>query len=269
MKSLWILLFFSLLLAVKPAAAQEKGSDYGLPQYIKRMHFIVYHDDRSFANKVSWKAEYYYKRILRHFSIDGFRPWEDDDKCTIYIFNDRNDYVKYSGAPVWSGACQRDNPPRIYIYKGNQKELSNLINNILPHEMTHAIFHELMPRKYIPLWLDEGMAQYEEKNWGGGQMQDYLSKYVKDGSHIELNRLFSFSSYPSDQVELFLFYAQSASIIEYLRKRQISSLFGKFLLKIRHGKSVEQALRETYYPKFNGGIPEFEKYWIKYVKTGF
>ena len=121
-KTILFILLTGVLLSRPAAADEKKAGSLGLPQVLKRMHFVVYHDDRSYANKVSWRAEYSYKKILRHFNVQGFRPWEKKEKCTIYLFKSRDEYLKKSKAPEWSGGCARDNPPRLYIYKG-AKEL--------------------------------------------------------------------------------------------------------------------------------------------------
>ncbi|MCK5306642.1 MAG: hypothetical protein KAJ66_05850 [Candidatus Omnitrophica bacterium] len=260
-KTIFFILLIGVLLSQPAAANGKKAGSLGLPQVLKRMHFVIYHNDRSYANKVSWKAEYSYKKILRHFNVQGFRPWEGKEKCVIYLFENRAEYIKKSKAPEWSGGCARDNPPRLYIYKGAE----DLLKNTLPHEITHLIFHELIPRSKIPLWLDEGMAQYEEDKWGSGVFKDYLKDRVKKGIYISFDELFSMKRYPSGDEKISLFYAESASIIDYLRKKQIASLFGKFLLKIRRGKPVGKALSETYYPKFKYGVADLERKWKKYV----
>jgi hypothetical protein len=257
-----LLIFFNTLIC---SAQDHKEIKKNLPQTLKRMHFIIYHNDKSYANKVSWKAEYSYKKIIRHFGIDGFKPWQEDNKCRIYLFENREDYIRLSGAPSWSGGCAMDDPPRLFIYKGAPK----LTENTLPHEITHLIFHLLIPRENIPLWLDEGMAQYEEDDWDTGYTKAYLKNSVDQGVYIHFDELFSLKNYPSNQEKNSLFYAESASIIDYLRKQQIASLYGKFILKIRHGKTVDQALKETYHPKFKNGIADLEKYWLKYVQTRY
>jgi len=259
-------LFLIVLFNSFPCYAQDhKEIKKNLPQTLQRMHFIIYHNDKSYANKVSWKAEYSYKKIIRHFGIDGFRPWEEKSKCRIYLFENRDDYVGLSGAPSWSAGCAMDSPPRLFIYKG----ALGLLENTLPHEITHLIFHLLIPREKIPLWLDEGMAQYEEKDWDAGHVKGYLKDCVEQGAYIHFDELFSLSNYPSKQEKINIFYAESASIIDYLRKQQIASLYGKFILKIRHGKTVDQALKETYHPKFKNGTTDLEKYWLKYIQTKY
>jgi len=245
--------------------AESKVDSCGLPQILKRMHFVIYHNNQSFANKISWKAEYSYKKIIRHFNINGFHPWEKDKKCTIYIFKNREDFIKGAKAPSWSTGLARYNPPRLYIYKGSR----DLIENTLPHEVTHLIFAEFMDRNKIPLWLNEGMAQYEEEKWDKGYTKGYLKSHVRKGIYIKLDKLFNMKTYPAGEEELRLFYFQSASVIDYLREEQIASLFGKFLLKIKEGKSVELALKQTYQWKFQSGIPELEDRWIKYIKTRY
>ena len=113
------------------------------------------------------------------------------------------------------------------------------------------------------------MAQYEEDKWGSGALKDYLRGRVKKDIYICFDELFNMKCYPSGNEKISLFYAESASIIDYLRKKQIASLFGKFLLKIRRGKPVGKALSETYYPKFKRGVSDLEKKWIKYVVSEY
>ena len=259
-----VLLVFIFFMPV--SFAKSKVDRCGLPQVLKRMHFVIYHNNQSFANKISWKAEYYYKKIIRHFNINGFHPWEKDKRCTIYIFENRDSFVKRAGAPSWSIGLARYNPPRLYIYyKGSR----NLIENTLPHELTHLIFGEFMDRNKIPLWLNEGMAQYEEEKWDKGYAKRYLKSHIKEGIYIKLGELFKMERYPQDKEKLNLFYLESASVIDYLRKEQIASLFGKFLLKVKQGKSVELSLKEIYQWKFEGGIPELEERWIRFIKARY
>jgi len=262
-----LLIMILLILDLSPSlyAQEETVDNCGLPEILKRLHFVVYHNDRQTANNVSWKAEYYYKRILRHFNIEDFHPWEKDKKCTIYIFDSRDDFIKGAGAPGWSGGLARYNPPRLYIYK----DAKDLIKNTLPHEITHLIFSEFMDRNKIPLWLNEGMAQYEEEKWDKGYAKRYLESHIRKGIYIKLDKLFSMKHYPKNDEKRYLFYLQSASVIDYLRKEQIASLFGEFLIRIKQGKSVEDALKQIYQWKFQGGIPDLEERWIKYIKTRY
>jgi len=266
-KKIALVVMISLILDLSSSlyAQKETVDNCSLPEILKRMHFVVYHNDYQAANNISWKAEYYYKRILRHFNVEDFHPWEKDKKCTIYIFESKDSFIKEADAPEWSDGLARYNPPRLYVYKGSR----NLIKNILPHEITHLIFSEFMDRNEIPLWLNEGMAQYEEEKWDKGYSKRYLKNHIRRGIYIKLDELFNMKDYPKDEEERYLFYLQSASIIDYLRKEQIASLFGEFLTKIKEGKSVEDALKQTYQWKFQGGIPDLEERWIKYIKTRY
>ena len=163
-KIILIIIAIVLFVCFPEVNSDEKINNYGLPQILKRMHFVIYHDDRRAANNISWKAEYYYKRIIRHFNVPGFRPWTDNKKCTIYLFKVRDDFIKNAKAPLWSAGLARYNSPRLYIYEDSP----NLIEGTLPHELTHLIFAEFMDRQKIPSWLNEGMAQYEEEKWDKG-----------------------------------------------------------------------------------------------------
>ena len=75
---------------------------------LERGHFVIYHSNRTLANKVSWKAEYHYKRILNHLGVKGFRPWESESKCPVYIYKTHSDFIKGTGAPEWSAGRARN-----------------------------------------------------------------------------------------------------------------------------------------------------------------
>lgn len=262
MKRIIIFILVTILLCINVGA---ESPNLGLPQTLKRMHFVIYHNDRHAANEISWKAEFYYKQIVRHFNIRGFRPWQGKEKCTIYLFEDKKDYIQKAEAPRWSGGLARYNPPRLYIYEENPR----LIKQILPHELTHLLFAQFMPREKIPLWLNEGMAQYEEERWYSTQMKSYLKEQIKNENYIKPAELFRMKRYPQDKTELVLFYLESASIIEYLKDEQLATAFADFLIAVKQDYSIEEALEHAYQWKFDEGISEFEKKWLKFVKTRY
>src|SRR3989338_3240080 len=70
---------------------------------LERGHFIIYHQNKDLANSLSWKAEYYYKKIVGHLGIPEFRPWEGKEKGEIYLYKTKSDYMGATGAPEWSG----------------------------------------------------------------------------------------------------------------------------------------------------------------------
>ena len=231
---------------------------------LERGHFIVYHNNRTLANKLSWKAEYHYKRIVNHFGVREFRPWEGNDKCPIYLYRSKSDYLKATGAPEWSAGLAQYNPFRFSSYENAQ----DLLVNTLPHEMTHMLFYLFMDKKPIPRWLNEGMAQFEEEEQSSAYYRKRTIKwYVKEDNYISLNELINMKGIPQDKVDLF--YAEAASIVDHLITDNIRANYGRFLTYIKNGDNTEDALKKSYQWKYKNGIGDLEKRWLEFIKRKY
>lgn len=78
----------------------------------------------------------------------------------ILLFRSRRSYVNYVSQRIPQGAGRQalfvksPDLSRVYVYRHREMETD------LRHEGTHAILHAMLP--YIPMWLDEGLAEYFE-----------------------------------------------------------------------------------------------------------
>lgn len=231
-------------------------------EVFERQHFVIYHNDRIFANDISWKAEGHYKSIIMHLGVQSFRPWEGKEKCPIYLFDTRDDYIKYTGAPVWSAGIAQMKPLQLSIFKG----ASDLKTTTLPHEITHLVLFKFF-EKEPPLWLTEGLAQFEEEASGKTFHKRALKDLISEGGYIKIKDIFSLQGVPEDHIGLF--YLESLSIVEFLIRGHLRGLFGKFLDEIKKGRSAEDALKSVYQWKYAKGAEDFEKAWINYVRTRY
>lgn len=78
----------------------------------------------------------------------------------LYLFRTRSSYDRYINRNIPEGRgraalyVQRGGAGSVYAY------YSGHLNVDLRHESTHAFLHGALP--YVPLWLDEGLAEYFE-----------------------------------------------------------------------------------------------------------
>lgn len=231
---------------------------------LERGHFVIYHRNKDMANGLTWKSEYYYKKILGHLGSAEFRPWEGKDKCEIYLYKTKAEYLKATGAPEWSAGLAEDNPPRFSAYEGSP----NLATTTFPHELTHMIFHLFVDKKRMPLWLEEGMAQFEEEDQSSEYRSKRLVKWnVKNGTYIRLAELMNMPQIPEDNVDIF--YAESASVVDHLITDNIRTSFGKFLTCLKNGQTAEKALKNAYQWKYKNGVSGLEKRWIEFIKQKY
>ena len=110
----------------------------------------------------------------------GYRPRPGEDPVEIYVLNDRNAYRTFSQV-LLSRAAARGGPsswPRetarvVYTY------LSDRLEEDLRHEATHALLRGCYGD--LPLWLDEGLAEYFETRTDIVDAQDeHLAKIPED-----------------------------------------------------------------------------------------
>lgn len=238
-------------------------SEGGQFQELRRGHFVIHHMNRQYANSVSWKAEYHYKRIVNHIGVKGFRPWEGEEKCAIYLYPSQAAYVAGTGAPVWSAGQAHVNVSQIDSFEGAK----DFEDGTLPHEITHVLLNKFFEGKEIPLWLNEGMAQFEEETdkstyWN----KRYMKERVRAGSFFPLSALFSMKGVPQD---VSLYYAQSASVVDHLISSNIRTNFGKFLEYMKKGLDTETALQQAFQWKYKHGIGHLDKRWQDYVKKRY
>jgi len=115
----------------------------------------------------------------------------------------------------------------------------------LVHELTHLVVHEstFSPYGQLPLWLDEGLATYNEGELDP-ELRSYLEKAISEDELISVRSLCSpFSAY-YDKASLS--YAQSYSLVEYLLDDYGQGRMLDLLALFKQGSTYDEALTEVY-----------------------
>jgi hypothetical protein len=121
----------------------------------------------------------------------------------------------------------------------------------LVHELTHLIVHQttFSPYGQLPLWLDEGLAMYNEGDLDPG-FRSSLEEATSKGELISVRSLCSpFSAY-SDKARLS--YAESYSLVEYLLDDYGQDKMLDLLTVLKQGSTYDEALTEVYGFDING-----------------
>ncbi|MFC1658530.1 peptidase MA family metallohydrolase [Candidatus Omnitrophota bacterium] len=273
------LIIASLFLSAHTVSAREWRE-------LKGDHFIIYFEQKqNFASKVLRKAEANYERIasdLGYARYSNFWTWSN--RVKIYIYPDQKSYVTHTGQPEWSYGMADYDKKEILGCSGSQ----DFLNSILPHEIAHLIFRDFVGFKgEVPLWLDEGVAQWEEE-----VSRDRIKKAIRDC--LQRRALLSLSDIMDMDIRLIkdtdrihlrttriegkhsfiiidgenlihLFYLQSASLVGFLIERYGSDKFTNFCRELRDGKRLEEALCSAYTTRLCS-IEELEDKWIEYLK---
>jgi len=115
----------------------------------------------------------------------------------------------------------------------------------LVHELTHLVVRQatFSPYGQLPLWLDEGLATYNE-----GELDPVLRSYLEEAilgdELISVRSLCSpFSAYSE---KAYLSYAQSYSLVEYLLDNYGQDKMLDLLALLKQGNTYDEALTEVY-----------------------
>jgi hypothetical protein len=255
-------------------------------QELKGEHFIIYYlSDEAFARKVRDTAEVYYRQIALDLGYPRYSEfWLWDKRVKIYLYPDHSSFLKATGQPEWSQGMADYAKKEIIGYNLSQI----FLDSILPHEMAHLIFRDFVGFKgEIPLWLDEGVAQWAEKN-----KRDYIKKLIKKA--YEEDRLLSLEDlmrldirnirakeevyvrsttskngeprvlFLSGDSLINLYYLESVSLVGFLIETFGSDSFSHFCRQLRDGKRINEALTSTY-PNYIRSLEDLERRWRKYL----
>ena len=233
---------------------------------LKSEHFLVYYlEDDKLADEVSQHAEKYYEKIaldLGYSRYDNFWQWEK--RAKIYVYRDRDEFLKATGAQEWSTGFANYSKREIISYAHNPKFLERL----LPHELTHLIFRDFVGFKgEVPVWLDEGVAQWEEED--KRKMAVALLKgYISTSQIIPLSRLTQMNIAQESNAEVSRkFYVEAVTLVGFLIEKYGESKFTLFCRQLRDGANINEAISFTYSDSIQD-MGELEKEWIKYYGGG-
>lgn len=232
-------------------------------QELKGDHFIVYFEkDEMLAKDVLDKAEDFYKKIaddLGYARYSKFWLWEE--RVKIYICQNRIEYLISTHQPAWSGGVADYANKQIVTYRWDE----GFLDSFLPHEIAHLILRDFIGfNPEIPLWLDEGVAQWAEveKRLDSERM---MVKLVEEKKFIPLRRLTKMDIRREKDSNLAkLYYMESISLVEFFIEKHGPDNFRELCRQLRDGKSLPEALRLSSSGKIKD-LDELEEEWVKYV----
>jgi len=248
-------------------------------------HFIVQYTppNKDFAKDVLFNAEGYYKDIAKELGYQRYSDfWLWDKRVKIYIYPDHKSYLKGSKMPDWSHGMADYVNKTIKSYARGE----GFVDSILPHEIAHLLFRDFVGfESQIPLWLDEGVAQWSEvkkRPHFKRLMQEAINNKrvlsLADMMKLNLSVIKSddevhirYSSLKEEPIILILsgenlinlYYLESVSLVAFLVEKYGSKKFTVFCRELKNGKSVDDALRVAY-PYAVKNVSDLEIKWWEY-----
>ena len=174
----------------------------------------------------------------------GISPPSDIE---IYVYPSRDDLIGALrlGGRDWAGGQARPELRVVLVDVPASPVAVSEMRRLIPHELTHLLVYTATQPNYdrVPSWLDEGLATANE-----GSPDPSLA--VALDAALRAGRLLSFESlcapFAADADEARLAYAQSGSLVQFIRDRYgsqgIRSLLAAYRENAACAPGVERAL---------------------------
>ena len=221
-------------------------------------HFIVRYDESQ-----KEYSSYQLKEILREAYRDIYQDFSVpfSGKIVVLLY-DRNVFDKSVKPMHWSGAFF-DGKIRIPFSSDNENNLekNRELKRLVLHELSHVFVYEVGGRE-IPLWLQEGIAQYEENKI----VQISLIPFKKALSRNEtytLRQLEQGEALFKDNQSIVVFYQQSFLFVKFLVKQYGFFKLREILKTMKGDEKFDSAIDLV----LNISPGELEQQWKSWLKT--
>ena len=202
-------------------------------------------------------------RLNREYGTDN------GDIIKVNLYNNAAEYQNAS-QPEWSGGSsgiEHGNPVINLIAEQGGNFFTRTEATATPaHELTHIILYEMLGQniKQIPLWFNEGLAEYESKK---GCSNSYKRANVRFSLWLlktdiinSSSTISHFASYPSQNSQIFPFYATSFELVRYIVETSNKDALSQIVIMVRDGESFEHAI----YAKTGVSSEELYDKWLNW-----
>jgi hypothetical protein len=233
-------------------------------QLMKGQDFNIYYRanvPEDFVQTTMDTAEDELKRVTDDLGITNNPSWGGGRQIKVYIYSDKDDFVKNGGQAGWSHGVAFAKAKTIKLYP----DASGFFDTLLPHELGHIIFRDYIGyTAQVPLWFEEGVAIYQEKAKRLGA-NDTVKQAIENGQFIPLTQLSGVRLYKDSKDQVVdLFYAESASAVYYLITELGEQEFYMFCSELRNNTPFEEALHKVYLRFEN--TDDLNKVWVEYLQ---
>ncbi|MFH1858308.1 MAG: peptidase MA family metallohydrolase [Candidatus Omnitrophota bacterium] len=225
----------------------------------KSEHFVVYYQELEQGRAISDKAEYHLEKILDDLRIPKRQYWRK--KFTVYVLKDPSEWKSFLQklgvvTELTGGFTVGAKTREIFLCSDSIPYLKLAF----PHELAHILLEDLAAGRKIPLWFNEGFANYE----GGiiGISEELMLEAASKGFHIVPSKLVQYNLYPADIKDRIIFYTEAEKLVEYLITQHGRNKFAEFTKQLLETGDAEKAFQAAY----GGKIGTFQNLDILFLK---
>ena len=229
--------------------------------HLRTTHFVIHYEKKIFAAKVARLAESFYDFISADLPPD-LPDRLDTTPSHIFIFADSRDWpAVISGTPGLSPlTVSFVRNQAMYLQEWGDSSSDKM--SVLAHEMTHLVLNRFL-RVRLPLWLNEGLAEYYGEfayRAVRGMGQSKSSAFPSTKNLLPLKTLLSLTTYPPDTVVL-TFYCTAKYLVGFLRLKHDPACWDTYFTAVATGSPSTPALLSSFpYPDLSSLETSFQKF---------
>ena len=213
---------------------------------IQTEHFTIHCERKAFAAKVARLAEQFYSAISS--DLPDLQDHIAPRRSHIFIFRHARDWqavvAETPGLEPWTASLVRGQVMWLQELDGDSSEKMG----ILAHETTHLVFNRFL-RVQLPLWLNEGLAEYYREfayRAARGMGRSKRSAFPPLRTAMPLAELLAATTYPTDPAQVDVFYKTGKYIVGWLLWKLPREQWDAFFGRVLAGESATDALLDVY-----------------------
>ncbi|ACF15077.1 WD40 domain protein beta Propeller [Chloroherpeton thalassium ATCC 35110] len=229
-------------------------------KYIQSEHFDVYFSDdgKYLAEFTAEAAEAAYQSIRRSFRYDI------NNRISIIVYKSHNDFqqnnvIKQYLSEGIGGVTELYKNRVVLPFEGDYRNFRHVIH----HELVHAVINDMIYggsvqnaivnniRAQIPLWFNEGIAEYESLEWDTNSDM-FVSDAILNNYMPEISGLSGYFAYRGGQ-----------SVFRYISERYGEQKIGEIMQRLRATRNVEAAFKGA----IGLSVEELSKKWVHDLKV--
>ena len=264
---IWITILTILLIGVQDISAQSFGQnkvqyrqfDW---QFIKTPHFDIYFygKDLVLAEFTAEVAEKAYEQIAQHLRWNLRKP------VSVIIYTSHNDFqstnvtTQYMGEGV-GGVTELFKNRVVVPFEGSYEQFRHVIH----HELVHAVVNDMVyggsvqsivsgaQRLALPLWVNEGIAEYLSANWD--TKADMIIRDLAINDYIPTVK----------ELDYYMAYKGGQSVWRFIAQKYGREKVGEIYISMKKSQNAERGYEQALGMDFD----DLTDQWHKYLKKEY
>ena len=184
----------------------------------------------------------------------------------VYLAANGRDFVAMQPGgnklPNWAAGVAYTSLNAVLLRQAGSKGQPIMLLRTFDHEMSHIILHRAIPGADIPKWFDEGLAQWQAKEFDFERI-GRLSWNSVSGRLLPMSTLIH--RFPISPSDVRLAYDQSYEFVNFLIGEYGKERFHAFIKRLGSGEPFSDALERNY----ETTVESLEKRWIKRLRMSY